>query len=149
MNVNVKSVLDQVGKGFFGASNEGMPLRLMTTSSPPPFGTTPGALAPASGRLTQLLLARPVMLPAYEQPAAWFAMQLQPVIGATVHKAYTEAVTHHCLLMPAKRTLAEGGDEEVESLLQRVAEGVLPEDRREALQLLQDAITDDAKARHI
>ena len=32
MNVNVKSVLDQVGKGFFGASTEGMLLQLMTTS---------------------------------------------------------------------------------------------------------------------
>ena len=43
------------------------------------------------------------------------------------------------------RACAEGGDEEVEGLLQRVAEGVLPEDRREALVLLRDAITDDAK----
>ena len=49
------------------------------------------------------------------------------------------------LLTPAGCASADGGDEEVESLLQRVAEGVLPEDRREALQLLQDAITDDAK----
>ena len=77
-------------------------------------------------------------------------MQLQQMAGAIVHQAVAlQRVGNTALLMPAGRTFAEGGDEEVESLLQRVAEGVLPEDRREALQLLQDAITDEAKARHL
>ncbi len=86
------------------------------------------------------------MLLAYERPAAWSAMQLQQMAGATVHRAAPQRLRRTALLTPVGRTFAEGGDEEVESLLQRVAEGVLPEDRREALQLLQDAITDDAKA---
>ncbi|KAK9814747.1 hypothetical protein WJX72_010794 [[Myrmecia] bisecta] len=41
---------------------------------------------------------------------------------------------------------AGGEDAEVEKLLQRVADGVLPEDRREALALLRDLLSDNAQA---
>ena len=36
MNVNVKNVLDQVGKGIFGASNEGSLSTAFRDTPPPP-----------------------------------------------------------------------------------------------------------------